>query len=514
MKRSAALIVLLGLTAPVAAHSAASVTTWHNDLARTGQNTVETVLTPGALRGGAFGRVCRLRVDGQIYAQPLYLPRVDIGGRFHSVVFVATEHDSVYAFDADCSVRLPLWQTSFLSKGVTTMPCTSAKQPQCDPTVMAPEHGVTATPVIDESTGTLYVAAQSVEHGTYAQRLHALDIRTGAERAGGPVSITARAPDNPKKALDPTQAFQRSGLLLLGGAVYVPLASNDSANGWLIGFDAANLARRGVFCVTPTTNLGGIWSGGAAPAVDGGGSIYVVTGNGGFDADTGGANYGMSALRLSAAAHALKVDDYFTPSHEAKLSHKDVDFGSGGIMLTPDQPGAHPHEAFIGFKTGTLFVLDRDRMGHRGDANAVQHLTVNPGGVYTSPAYWQGSVYLAGVGGHLTQWSLVDGQLPANPTHESEVLFQYPGATPSISSNGAVDGVVWAIATQGKVRGGPPAILRAFDARDVSVKLYDSNAAGSRDLAGPGVKFSVPTVADGKVFVGAQGELDIYGLKG
>jgi hypothetical protein len=394
------------------------------------------------------------------------------------------------------------------------MPCTSAKQPQCDPTVMSPEHGVTATPVIDEATGAIYVAAQSVEHGAYAQKLHALDVRTGAELAGSPAEIAAVAPGNPKKALDPTQAFQRSGLLLLGGAVYVPLASNDSANGWLIGFDAASLAQRGVFCVTPTTSLGGIWSGGAAPAVDGGGSIYVVTGNGGFDADVGGANYGMSALRLGAVGQSLKVGDYFTPSHEARLSHKDVDFGSGGVMLAPDQPGAHPHEAFIGFKTGTLFVLDRDRMGHVGDANAVQHLTANPGGIYTSPAYWQGSVYLAGVGGQLTQWSLVDGRLPASPTHESAVQFQYPGATPSISSNGATDGVVWAIATQGKVRGGPPAILRAFDARDVSVKLYDSNAAGKRDLAGPGVKFSVPTVADGKVFVGTQSELDIYGLGG
>jgi len=505
---------LLGLAPPVAALGAVSVTTWHNDLARTGQNSAETILTPAALRDGGFARECRRPVDGQIYAQPLYLPRVDTDGRARPIVFVATEHDSVYAFDADCRVRHPVWKTSFLSKGVTPMPCVSAKQPQCDPTVMAPEHGVTATPVIDETSGTIFVVAQSVEHGVYRQKLHALDVRTGAEKAGSPVAITAVAPGNPKKALDPTQAFQRSGLLLLAGDVYVPLASNDSANGWLIGFDAASLARRGVFCVTPTANLGGIWSGGAAPAVDGAGSIYVVTGNGGFDAADGGPNYGMSALRLDAAAHALTVDDYFTPSHEAKLSHKDIDFGSGGIMLAPDQPGPHAREAFIGFKTGTLFVLDRDRMGHVGDANAVQHLTANRGGIYTSPAYWQGSVYLAGVDGPLTQWSLTDGRLPASPTHESAAQFQYPGATPSISSNDAADGIVWTIATQGKVRGGPPAILRAFDARDVSVKLYDSNAAGSRDLAGPGVKFSVPTVADGRVFVGTQDELDIYGLGG
>ena len=512
MNHPAVLFFLLGLTAPVAAQAAVSVTTWHNDLARTGQNTAETVLNPAALRAGGFARTCRRPVDGQIYAQPLYLPRVETGGGQRSVVFVATEHDSVYAFDADCKDRRPLWKTSFLSKGVTPMPCTMAKQPQCDPTVMSPEHGVTATPVIDEAKGVIYVAAQSVNHGAYAQTLHALDVRTGAETLGGPVAIAAVAPSNPKKSLDPTQAFQRSGLLLVDGAVYVPLASNDSANGWLISFDAASLAQRAVFCVTPNANLGGIWSGGAAPAVDRAGSIYVVTGNGGFDADAGGADYGMSALRLDAATHSLKVDDYFTPSHEAKLSRRDVDFGSGGIMLAPDQPGPHPHEAFIGFKTGALFVLDRDQMGHVGDANAIQHLNASPGGIYTSPAYWRGSLYLAGAGGRLTQWTLDEGQLPSSPTHQSTAQFAYPGASPSISSNGAADGVVWTIATKGKVRGGPPAVLRAFDARDVSVMLYDSNAAGPRDVAGPGVKFSVPTVADGKVFVGTQSELDIYGL--
>lgn len=512
MHRLSSSFIAVWLAAPGAALAGTSVTTWHNDLARTGQNRTETRLTPASIQSGAFGKLCARAVDGQIYAQPLYLSRVEMAGEARPVVFVATEHDSVYAFDADCRIRKPLWKTSFLSRGVTTMPCTSARQPQCDPTIMSPEHGITATPVIDEAAGAIYVVAQSVEHGVYTQKLHALDVRTGAERAGSPVTLAATAPGNPNKALDPTQAFQRGGLLLKDGAVYIPLASNDSASGWLIGYDAASLAQRGVFCVTPTANLGGIWNGGAAPAVDASGSIYVVTGNGGFDADTGGPNYGMSALRLTATSSAIAVDDYFSPTHEARLSRRDLDFGSGGIMLAPDQPGAHPHEAFIGFKTGSFFVLDRDNLGHMGDAGAVQHVIANSGGIYTTPAYWQGSVYLAGAGGHLAQWRLDNGVLPASPTSKSSATFSYPGATPSISSNGATDGVVWVIGTQGKVQGGRPAELRAYDATDVSTLLYASGAAGSNDAAGPGVKFSTPTVADGKVFVGTQTELDIYGL--
>ncbi len=490
-----------------------NVTTWHNDLARMGQNRTETILTPATLRSGAFAKECAYPVDGQIYAQPLYLQRVDHGGRAHSVVYVATEHDSVYAFDADCRRPAPLWKTSFLGPHVTTMPCTSKSQPQCDPTIMSPEHGITATPVIDPDRGVLFVDAQSVEAGVYTQKLHALDVATGIELPGSPVTIAATAPNNPKRTLDPVQAFQRSGLLLKDGIVYVPLASNDSSNGWLVGYDGSSLKQVSVFCVTPTGNLGGIWGGGAAPAADQTGSILLGTGNGSFDATTGGANFGMSAVKMRASSGDLKVEDYFTPTHEAHLSSRDLDLDSGGLMLAPDQPGDHPHEAFIGFKTGVLFVLDRDRLGHLGDERALQHLTANPQGIYSTPAYWEGSVYLAGAGGRLRQWRLRNGLLPVAPTHESANSFSYPGSTPSISSNGAKDGIVWAIASRGKVAGGGPAVLRAYDARDVSVLLYSSDAAAG-DTAGPGVKFSLPTIADGRVFVGTQSELDIYGLAG
>ncbi|MEO7027164.1 MAG: hypothetical protein ABI056_06380 [Caulobacteraceae bacterium] len=512
MSRLTPLLLSLSLVASPGAWAGTAVTTWHNDLARTGQNRSETSLTPAALRAGGFRKLCARAVDGQIYAQPLYLPEVEHGGHRRPVVFVATEHDSVYAFDADCRVRPPLWKTSFLRPGITTMPCTSRGQPQCDTTVLAPERGITATPVIDVDHGTIYIDAQSVESGVYRQTLHALDLSTGKEQPGSPVTIAAAAPGDPKKTLDPREAFQRSGLLLLRGVVYAPFASNDSASGWLIGYDARTLAKRAVFCVTPTGHLGGIWSGGAAPAVDAADSIYVATGNGTFDAPQGGPNYSMSVLRLGTRGQNLAVKDYFTPSDETRLSRRDLDLGSGGIMLIGDQPGAHPREALVGFKTGEMFLLDSDRLGHVGDSAAVQHLTANRQGIYTTPAYWNGAVYLAGVDGPLTQWQVENGRLPANPTHQSAKTVGYPGATPSISSDGAANGIVWLIATRGKVQGGPPAVLRAYDARDVSVELYDSNAAGTRDAAGPGVKFSVPTIADGRVFVGTQTELDIYGL--
>lgn len=488
------------------------VTTWHGDLLRTGQNLAETRLTPATVAGGSFGKLCAHAVDGQVYAQPLVAPGVSAKGAARDLVFVATEHDSVYAFDADCAQPGPIWKTSFLGPGITTMPCVKNNQPQCDLTVLAPERGITGTPVVDLGAQTLFVAAQSVDHGVYTQSLHALDIRTGRERPGSPVVIAARSGMPPGKRFNSTEAVQRSGLLLLAGVVYVPFASNDSANGWLIGYDAASLVQRAVFCVTPQGSLGGVWGGGAAPAVDGAGRIIFGTGNGSFDADTGGSDYGMSVVRLAAGSGSPKVVDYFTPSHERGLSQRDLDLDSGGVMLLPEQPGRHPREAVTGFKTGSLFLLDRDNLGHLGDAGAIQILTANRGGIYSTPAYWRGSVYLAGVGGSLRQWVLVDGAFPSTPTHESRASFNYPGATPTISANGARDGVVWAIATDGKVQGGRPAVLRAFDARDVSRQLYDS-AAEKRDPGGPGVKFSVPTVANGQVFVGTQTELDVYGLR-
>jgi hypothetical protein len=496
---------------PTTAAAQVSVTTWHNDLARTGANTHETQLTPANVNRNSFGKLCGYPVDGQIYAEPLYVPGLTIGGGKHDVTFVATEHVSVFALDANCKASRPLWQTSFLGPHIKPMPCTADRQPQCDVTIMSPEHGISPTPVIDEKRGVIYVAAQTVEAGVYTQKLHALSLASGAEEPGSPVVVKGRAPSNPKLQFDPEQAFQRAGLLLLNGVVYVPFASNDSANGWMFGYDAKTLRRVSVFSVTPHGSLGGIWGGGAAPAADDAGSIYAGTGNGTFDADRHMDDYGMSALRLVADGETLDVADYFTPTHAKTLSKKDLDLDSGGLILLPTQSGAHPHEAVIGFKTGELFLLDTDRMGHFGNAHAIQAFTANRGGIYSTAAWWNGNVYLAGVDGKLAQWHLRKGLFGDSPTHESLTTYNYPGATPAISANGNSDGIVWTIAQDGRVKGGRPAVLHADAADDVSKALYDSNEAGTRDRPGAGVKFTVPTIADGRVFIGTQTELDIYG---
>jgi hypothetical protein len=483
-----------------------SVTTWHNDLARTGANTQETKLTPANVTASSFGKLCAYAVDGQIYAQPLYVPGLTIAGAAHNVVFVATEHDSVYAFDADCSQTGALWQSSFLGKNITTMPCTNDKQEQCDVTVMAPEHGISPTPVIDPTANTIFVAAQSVESGKYTQKLHALSLTTGAEAANSPVIIGGSAPTNPKKKFDPTQAFQRAGLLLLNGTVYVPFASNDSATGWVFGYSETTLAQQSIFCVTPNGNLGGIWGGGAAPAVDASGAIYLGTGNGSFNAEKHGANYSMSALKLAPSGSTLSVTSYFTPTNEAKLSGHDLDLDSGGLILLPG------NEAVIGFKTGRMFVLNTGDLGGFGSRNAKQDILAHQGGIWSSPATWNGNLYLAGVGGPLLQWVLDNGRVPAAPTYQSATIFPYPGATPSITSNGNSNAIIWAIESTGRVQGGKPAILHAYDATNVSHELYNSAQSGHRDTAGASVKFTVPTIADGHAFVGTQTELDVYGL--
>jgi hypothetical protein len=292
-------------------------------------------------------------------------------------------------------------------------------------------------------------------------------------------------------------------------------ASNDDASGWLIGYDAASLRQVTVYCVTPTGSLGGIWGGGAAPAVDAGGSIYFMTGNGTFDAQNGGPDYGMSMLRLTTSGGTASVADYFTPFNELHLSQRDLDLASGGVMLLPDQPGPHRHEVVGAFKTGQIFLVDRDDMGKFNSKNnqIVQTVLGNPnGGYYSSPAYYNGAVYYAGVGAPLARYALAGGLLSSKPVSHSAAAFNYPGATPSVSSSGATNGIVWAIAVSGRVAGGPPAVLHAYDARDLGIELYASNRAGQRDLAGPGNKFSIPTVVNGRVYIGTQTELDAYGL--
>jgi|HubBroStandDraft_5_1064220.scaffolds.fasta_scaffold01158_7 hypothetical protein len=513
--------VPLSRPAPFPQHTPASrfggVLTWHNDLARTGQNRDETILTPANVRVGSFGKRFARSVDGMIYAQPLYVPRVNVSriGKT-DVVIVATEHDSVYAFDASGKRARPLWHASFIDprRGITTVPCTNTRQPECDPTILVPEHGITGTPVVDASTETLFVYAKTLERGSYFWRLHALDIRTGGERPGSPVAIQASAPGYPSVQFEPERGFGRSGLALLRGTVYVAFASNDDARGWLLGYDASTLTQKFALCIAPTGNLGGIWMAGAAPAIDDDGNLYATTGNGSFDADRGGPNFGMSLLRVTPS---LSVADYFAPFNQHSQSKRDLDFASTGVMLLPETDGPHAHEAVSADKQGWIFVVDRDHLGgfNRRHNDVVEQLDGNLGGgqMYSDAAYFSGAVYYAPPGAPLRRYAVRNGLLSREPVSQSPDVFNYPGSTPAISSNGNADGIVWTIAVSGRVRGGPSAKLRAYDAHDVSIELYDSGRAGARDQAAPGTKFSVPTVAGGTVYFGTQTELEAYGLR-
>jgi hypothetical protein len=484
------------------------VLTWHNDNARTGQNQQETVLTPANVNSKQFGKVFSHPIRGQAYAQPLYVPGVKIPGKgTHNVVYVATEHDQVYAFDADGLTSQPLWHDSFINpaQGITTVstqksPCPSLK----------PEAGITSTPVIDQASGTLYVSAETDEKGTVVQHLHGLDIATGSEKFGGPVVVQASFNG---VTFDPTE-IQRPGLLLENGNVYLAYASlcdPHPYHGWLLGYNAQNLQQQtATFVTTPNGNKGGIWQSGAGLASDGK-SIYFMDGDGTFDAHTGGIDYGMSMMRMSIKGTGLTVADYFTPFDWAQRSAKDLDLGSGGVLLLPTQSGAHPDEIIGADKSGDIFVVDRQHMGkfHAKSNDVVQQLHGTVGGYRSSPAYWQQSIYYAGVNDYLSMYTITDGMLSSKPVSTSSTTFPSPGSSPSVSSNAASTGIVWILQIS---TGGGPAILRAYDATNLSKELYDSNQAGSRDQPGRGTKFAVPTIANGKVYIATQTELDAYGL--
>jgi len=489
------------------------VLTYHNDLARTGQNLNETLLTPANVSSGHFGRLFSYAVDGQVYAQPLYMPGVVIPGKgIHNVVFVATEHDSVYAFDADNYVASPLWHASFINptQGVTTA---SASDLGCGSIV--PEIGITGTPVIDPGSGTLYVVAMTEEASSsgYTQRLHALDVATGAEKQGSPVEIQASVPGqgdgNTTVRFEPWLYKQRTGLLLLNGVVYTAWSSHcDSGNyhGWVIGYnawgyDAGALQQAAVYTDTPNWNAGSFWQGGVAPAADANGNIYVVSANGTFDADAGGSDLGESVIKLS-TSKSLSAADYFTPSDARALSEKDMDLGSSGALLLPDAVGssAHPHLLLSGSKDGTVYLLDRDNLGHfqaGGNDQIVQSLEGAVGPIFGIPAYFNNTVYFSGAHDQVKAFSLQDGLLSVLPTSASDATFAVFGSVPSISANGTQNGILWTI--------DPAAQLHAYDAADLSHQLYQAKVDSF-------VKFSTPTIASGKVYVGMLNSLDVFGL--
>jgi len=508
--------------------------TYKNDNLHTGQNLSEIVLTTGNVNANQFGKLFSYAVDGYVFAQPLYVAGVTIPNQgVHNVVYIATEADSVFAFDADNLLNQPLWQTSFINpaNGVTTVPAQDVELNYYD---IPTQVGITATPVIDPAINTIFVLARTKEVSggvtSYVQRLHALDITTGAEKPGGPVVVQATVNgtgvggNGSQVPFDPLRQNSRPGLLIVNGTVYLSWASLEDTqpwHGWLIGYSETTLQQVSVFNTTPKGNAGGIWGGGGGATADANGIILVTTGNGTFDANkAGGTNYGDSVVKLTGSGGALSVVDYFTPFNQASLNAADWDLGSGGAMLLPDQPGSFPHLLLAGGKGSTIYEINRDNLGQFSPTADQSVLTLpavigpaneHGGNRAGGPTYWQGQVYYAGSAASPMQFSLLNGLISSLPIVQWPYIFGYPGCSLVVSANGKTNGIVWALQTQQYLNSGPAA-LYAYDAANISRELFSTNQIPSRNAAGPAVKFAVPTVANGKVYVGTQTQLDVYGL--
>ncbi len=501
--------------------------TYHNDNLRTGQNLTETVLTPSNVNQAQFGKLFSYPLDGIAFASPLYVANVSIPGKgFHNVVYVATEHDTVYAFDADGLSASSLWQVSFLKSGVTTVPCADVGECGDIPN----EIGITGTPVIDPSSGTMYVVAKTKEGTQYVQRLHALDITTGAEKFAGPVVLQASVPGTGSGSsggqvpFDPLRENQRPGLLLSNGVVYIGFGShgdNSPWHGWVLGYNASTLQQVLAYNVTPNGSGGGIWQSGGGLATDATGNLYFTTSNGDFDANTGGVDYGDTIEKLTPTG---SVVDYFTPHDQLNMDVNNLDFGSAGPVLLVDQAsGPYPHLLISAGKTGTIYVVNRDNMGHYNSANDNQVVQVLAGvlpgggaeiGNFSAPVYFNGYVYFSAVNDTLKAFQLNNGLLSAAPTSQSTAIYPCRGGSFGISANANANGILWAIQNLGDPNNDAttPGVLFAYDATNLAHELYDSNQAGSRDTMDYPVKFSIPLVANGKVFIAGQTQLNAYGL--
>jgi hypothetical protein len=541
--------VVTGSNGTQSANATVYVTNWPGTFTRdistmrTGLNDSETALSPGNVNASQFGRLFSYSIDGTADASPLYVPAISIPGQgVHNVVFVATEHDSVYAFDADARQSGPLWRVSFINpaNGVTTVPPNDTGE-CCD---ISPEIGITGSPVIDPSTNTLYVVAKTKEvvggTTTYYHRLHALDLATGAEKLGGPVILHASAPGTGDGSTGGSVPFdslhenQRPALLLSNGVVYVGFGAHGDQrpyHGWVLGYNAANLNQALVYITTPNDpgtqktgagSGGGIWQSGDGLATDSTGNIFFVTGNGLFDANKGGKDYGDSLLKINPLGALL---DFFTPHDQQSMNDNDIDLGSGGVLLLPDQPGPHTHLAITAGKNGTIYLVDRDNMGHYNAANDSQIVqtivNIFPHGDFTTgnfkaPVYWNHNVYFSADKDNLKAFSLTNGLLSTTPTSISSLQPSYPGATLGMSSSGATNAILWAIQRVDLdpngvgVRG--PGSLHAFDANNLGTELYNSDQSGSRDVLDYTAKWSSPLIANGKVYVASLSQLTIYGL--
>jgi len=536
-------------SSPVAVSGYPGTFTHHNDTYRTGQNNSETALTPGNVNKTQFGKLFSYPVDGQTYAEPLWMPNVNIGGTLHNVVFVATEHDSVYAFDADSAALNPnpLWHTSFINPpNITTIP-KNLVEVGLD---LSPEVGITSTPVIDPANGILYVENRLLDKtGTqncpgipagetqYFHYLHALDLTTGLDKPGSPVMVCAQVPGkgygdavNGVVTFDVQRQNQRPALLLSNGTVFLgfgALEDIDYYHGWVLGYTYSNggfSQQPMVFNDSPNGAKGGIWQAGGGLLADSSGNIYAATGNGTFDANkVGGLDYGTAFLKLTPNGTSLNLTDYFTPFNQdyTNLEIINADLSSAGPMLVPDQSSSIPHLAIASGKTGTIYLMNRDNLGHYSAAgdNVVQAIyntigtTAMPTGNWGTPAFFNNQIYIQGIQDPMRQYSLSLSPSPllsAGPLAVSQDIIGYASPTPVISSNGTKNGIVWLVQASN-----PPSatgILRAYDAANIAHELYNSGLAGTRDKAGLDVKFATPTVANGKVYMPGSQELDVYGL--
>jgi hypothetical protein len=508
--------------------TAPDITTYHDDVARDGLNAQEAILTTGNVTSSQFGKVGFDSVDGVVDAEPLYLAGVTIGGQQHNVLYVATEHDSVYAFDADSGTQL--WKVSVLGSGESTSDTHGCGQ-------ITPEIGITSTPVIDRkqgANGTIFVVGMSRDSsGAYHHRLHALDITTGAEISGSPTEITATYPgtgansQNGNVVFDPSQYAERSALLLLNGNIYLTWTSHCDMppyTGWVMAYSESTLKQSQLLNVTPNGSEGSIWMAGNGPATDSNGNIYFLDANGIFDTTlTNGmpaqGDYGNAMIKLSTTSTGtLAVADYFETYNTVDESAADKDLGSGGEILLPVQTDINgkTHQLVIGAgKDANIYVADTNDLGHfsasdSADSYIYQILSgALSGGVFSTPAYFNGVVYYGAVGDNLKAFPITNALLATSAANKSAATFAYPGATPSISANGTQNGIVWALESNTS----SAAVLHAYDATNLATELYNSNqAASGRDSFGNGNKFVTPMIVNGKVYVGTATGVAVFGL--
>jgi hypothetical protein len=499
------------------------VVTYHDDVGRTGLNPSETVLTTANVNSAKFGLLRTLAADGKVDAEPLYLSNLTVGGQQQNVVFVATEHDSVYAYNADTGAQL--WKTSVLGANETTSDDHGCGQ-------ITPEIGITSTPVIDRNTspnGTIFVVAMTKDSSNaYHQRLHALDVTTGKELSGSPKDITATYPGTGSHSsggnviFDPGFYAERAGLLLMNGSIYLGWTSHCDGQpytGWLMAYSESTLAQTSVLNLTPNGSEGSIWMSGAGLAADASGNIYFLDANGTFDTTLNASgfpvnsDFGNGFLKVSTANNTLAVADYFEPFNTVNESNNDEDLGSGGAMVLPDladTSGTVHHLAVGAGKDGNIYVVNRDSMGkfnaNQGSSSIYQEIDGVLNGVWSMPAYFNNTVYYGDQYKFLKAFPITNAKLATTPSAQSANVFAFPGTTPSVSANGTANGIVWAVENTS------PAVLHAFDAATLH-ELYNSNqAASNRDHFGNGNKFITPMIVNGQVYAGTPSGVAVFGL--